>query len=52
MNIAVMALLAVLIFAEKVLPVGRGVARLAAIALIGYGVLIGFVPATLPGAAM
>ena len=52
MNIAVMALLTVLIFAEKVLPVGRGVARAAAVALVGYGALIVLVPAALPGAMM
>lgn len=52
MNLAVMALLTALIFAEKVLPGGRRVARGAAIALIAYGALVVFVPAALPGMSM
>lgn len=52
MNLAVMALLTVLIFAEKVLPMGSGIARWAAILLVGYGALVVFVPAALPGMMM
>jgi predicted metal-binding membrane protein len=50
-NIAAMAALTLLIFAEKVLPVGRGVARAAAVALIAYGALVLFLPQLLPTAA-
>ena len=49
MNIAALALLTALIFAEKVLPAGRLVSTLAGIALIGYGALVVVVPALLPG---
>ena len=48
MNVAAMAGLTLLIFAEKSLPVGRQVSRLAALALIGYGALAVFVPGVLP----
>jgi len=52
MNVAAMAVLALLIYAEKSLPAGRQVAQLAAIALIAYGVLViampGILPATSP----
>jgi predicted metal-binding membrane protein len=49
MNIAALALLTALIFAEKVLPVGRPVALGAGVALVAYGVLVVAVPALLPG---
>jgi predicted metal-binding membrane protein len=49
MNIAALALLSVLIFVEKTLPVGRLVASLTGVALIGYGLLVVFVPTLLPG---
>jgi len=49
MNIAAMALLAALIFAEKVLPVGRQVSILAGALLVAYGALVIFLPAALPG---
>src|SRR5947209_2411880 len=48
MNIAVMALLTALIFAEKALPFGRQISQLAGVALIIYGALVIFLPAVLP----
>ena len=48
MNVAAMALITVLIFAEKSWPSGRRVAQLAAVALVGYGVLVLVVPDALP----
>ena len=48
MNIAVMALVTALIFAEKVLPIGRQISKLAGAGLIVYGALIMFLPAALP----
>ena len=54
MNIAAMALLTVLIFAEKCFPLGARIAQFAALALILYGTLVIVVPAVLPlsGAGM
>lgn len=48
MNIAVMALVTALIFAEKSLPIGRHISQLAGVALIIYGTLVIFLPAALP----
>ncbi len=48
MNIAVMALVTALIFAEKALPVGRQISLLAGAGLIVYGALVMFLPAALP----
>ena len=48
MNVAAMALITVLIFAEKSLPVGRQVSRLAAVGLAAYGALVVLAPDTLP----
>jgi predicted metal-binding membrane protein len=48
MNVAAMAVVTLLIFAEKSLPVGTRIARLAALALIAYGVLVVVVPDVLP----
>jgi len=48
MNLVVMALVTVLIFAEKVLPIGWQISKLAGVALIIYGALIIFLPAALP----
>lgn len=48
MNIAVLALIALLIFAEKSTPFGRQIAALAAVALIVYGTFVIFVPDALP----
>ncbi len=54
MNIAAMALLTVLIFAEKCFSPGTRIAHFAALALILYGTLVIVVPAALPlsGAGM
>jgi predicted metal-binding membrane protein len=48
MNIIVLALITALIFAEKSLPVGRHVARAAALALVLYGAVVIFEPDALP----
>ena len=48
MNIAVLALITLLIFTEKSTAVGRQIAALAAFALIAYGALVVFVPDALP----
>ena len=54
MNIAAMALLTALIFAEKVFPLGARIAQFAGLVLILYGALVIVVPAALPfsGAGM
>lgn len=54
MNIAAMAVLTVLIFAEKVFPLGTRIAQFTALVLILYGALVIVVPAALPlsGAGM
>lgn len=48
MSIAVLALITLLIFAEKSTPLGRQIALLAAAALIVYGAVVVFVPDALP----
>jgi predicted metal-binding membrane protein len=48
MNVGAMALITVLIFAEKSAPYGRQVAALAAVGLIAYGALVIFMPDLLP----
>ncbi|MDE3096481.1 MAG: DUF2182 domain-containing protein [Chloroflexota bacterium] len=48
MNVAAMALITVLIFAEKSLPLGRQAATLAAAGLVAYGAFAIAVPAALP----
>ncbi len=48
MNIAVMALLTALIYAEKSFPLGRQISQIAGGALIIYGVIVICVPTTLP----
>ena len=50
MNIAVMALLTALIFAEKSVSLGRQISQIAGVALIIYGVIVLFMPAALPTA--
>lgn len=50
MNIAAMIAVTLLVFAEKVLPWGRGVARAAALALVVYGALVVTRPELLPSA--
>jgi predicted metal-binding membrane protein len=48
MNIAAMAVITLVIFAEKTLPWGRAVARAAAVALIVYGSAVLVAPQLLP----
>lgn len=48
MNVAAMALVTLLIFAEKSLPIGRWIGVAAAAALVAYGALVIFVPGALP----
>jgi hypothetical protein len=48
MNVAVLAIVTALIFAEKVLPRGRQIAYAAGAALVLYGALVVFVPDALP----
>ncbi len=48
MNIAVMALVTALIFAEKALPIGRQISQLAGVGLIIYGVLVMVLPTAFP----
>jgi predicted metal-binding membrane protein len=43
-----MALITLLIFAEKSLPAGWHIGRATAVALMAYGTLVMFVPAALP----
>lgn len=51
MNVAAMAVLALLIYAEKSLPFGTQIAYAAAIVLIAYGILVIAVPGMLPSVA-
>ena len=48
MNIAAMAVITVVIFAEKTLPWGRPMARIMAVALIVYGSVVVATPQLLP----
>ena len=48
MNIAILALITALIFAEKSLAIGPTVARIAAAALVAYGIIVLVLPSTLP----
>ena len=48
MNIAVMALVTALIYAEKSLPIGRQISQLVGGGLIVYGVIVLFLPIALP----
>ena len=48
MNIAAMASITVLIFAEKTVPWGRAAARIAAGVLVAYGLLVLAAPQLLP----
>ena len=47
-NVALLAAIVLLIFAEKSLPSGHRVSRIAAVALLAYGALVVVVPAALP----
>ena len=48
MNVAILALITALIFAEKSLAIGPTVARIAAAALVAYGIIVLVLPSTLP----
>jgi predicted metal-binding membrane protein len=48
MNVAAMAVITLLIFAEKTLPLGPRLSQGAAVALIGYGVVVLVMPEALP----
>jgi predicted metal-binding membrane protein len=48
MNVAAMAAVTLLIFAEKSLPLGVWVSRAAAVVLVLYGVVVLFSPEALP----
>ena len=48
MNVAAMVVIALLVFGEKCLPSGTRLARVAAVALIAYGLLVIAVPSALP----
>jgi len=48
MNIAVMALVTLLIYAEKSLSIGQQIGRLAGVGLIAYGVLMGLLAVVPP----
>jgi predicted metal-binding membrane protein len=52
MNIAAMVLLTVLIFAEKSLPWGAAIARVAGVALVAYGAVVLVTAQGLPGMTM
>lgn len=52
MNIAAMAVLTLLIYGEKALPAGRRLARLAAVALVIYGLAVMVSPGLLPTMAI
>jgi predicted metal-binding membrane protein len=51
MNVAAMVAVAFVVFAEKVMPWGRGFGRVAAVAMGVYGVLVVFRPELLPTVA-
>lgn len=48
MNVAVLAAIVLLIFAEKSLPFGQRARQLAAVALLAYGAVVVFVPSAMP----
>jgi len=48
MNVAAMALVTVLIFTEKSLPLGLRIAQAAAVCLVAYGALVVLIPSLLP----
>ncbi len=50
MNVAAMAVIALLIFAEKTAPIGEKIVKIAAVVLIVYGILVILVPGLLPTA--
>jgi predicted metal-binding membrane protein len=48
MNVLAMALITLLIFAEKSVPMGKRIGQVTAVVLVGYGLLVLFVPWMLP----
>ncbi|MBD0281040.1 MAG: DUF2182 domain-containing protein [Thermoleophilaceae bacterium] len=50
MNVAILAAIVLVIFAEKSPPLGQRATRLAAAALLAYGTLVMLVPDALPTA--
>jgi predicted metal-binding membrane protein len=48
MNIAAMIVITLLVFGEKCLPVGNRLARVAALVLVVYGLVVAVVPSALP----
>ena len=52
MNVGAMALITLLIFAEKSTPLGRQIAGFAALGLVAYGALVMFMPDLLPTMTM
>jgi predicted metal-binding membrane protein len=48
MNVAAMAVITFVIFAEQSLPLGPRIGQIGAAASIAYGILVIFVPTTLP----
>jgi predicted metal-binding membrane protein len=48
MNVGAMVVIALLVFGEKTLPLGNRLARVAALVLVVYGVVVTLVPAALP----
>ena len=48
MNVAAMAVIALLVFGEKCFPAGNRLARGAALVLVVYGILVAIAPSTLP----
>ncbi len=50
MNVAILAAIVLVIFAEKSLPLGHRATQLAAAALVAYGTLVMLVPDALPTA--
>jgi predicted metal-binding membrane protein len=48
MNVGAMVVIALLIFGEKCLPAGKGLARAAALVLVVYGVVVVVLPSAFP----
>lgn len=48
MNVAAMVVIALLVFGEKCLPAGNRLARVAAVVLVAYGLLVIVMPSALP----
>ncbi|WP_281407705.1 DUF2182 domain-containing protein [Mesorhizobium sp. B2-4-6] len=48
MNVAAIAVVTLLIFAEKTLPAGKGIAKVLGVALLLYGAVVPVFPQALP----